>query len=300
MPGRQSCFAIALFAGVSRTRVQPRVLGLKELEGLLTRFEVLADKRRGRCWSPTLYGEGATSRSNGGVVSVSALVFDLDRLPPDPERVADVCWIAHTTWSHRPEEPKWRLVIPLSTPIAATDWPSAWQRARAALCPEADPACKDVSRQYYLPAHPAGVTPSAEQHAGPLLDPDSLPELATSEFERQGRRSAEPNPPRALSARDRERGGAYMATVIDGLEARQPGGRNAALNAAAWTLGPWVAAGVLEQNDVEDALFGAAERNGLVRDDGARQCWATIRSGLSAGLQEPIDWTDNQRLGGRT
>ena len=33
----------------------------------------------------------------------------------------------------------------------------------------------------------------------------------------------------------------------------------------------------------------AAERNGLVADDGERQCWATIRSGLGAGLQEPVD-----------
>jgi hypothetical protein len=29
----------------------------------------------------------------------------------------------------------------------------------------------------------------------------------------------------------------------------------------------------------------------LVADDGERQCWATIRSGLSAGLWEPIDLT---------
>ena len=36
------------------------------------------------------------------------------------------------------------------------------------------------------------------------------------------------------------------------------------------------------------ALDGAAERNGLVADDGQRQCWATIRGGLGAGLQEPI------------
>jgi hypothetical protein len=37
-----------------------------------------------------------------------------------------------------------------------------------------------------------------------------------------------------------------------------PGGRNAALNHAAWTLGRWIAAGALEQRDVEDALYAAA------------------------------------------
>jgi hypothetical protein len=47
--------------------------------------------------------------------------------------------------------------------------------------------------------------------------------------------------------------------------------------------------GALEQIVVEDALYAAAAHNGLVDDDGERQCWATIRSGLSAGLQEPIN-----------
>ena len=80
-----------------------------------------------------------------------------------------------------------------------------------------------------------------------------------------------------------------MDSVIAGLEAATPGGRNDALNGAAWTLGRWVAAGALEQTDVEDQLYAAAEHNHLVTDDGDRQCWATIRSGLSAGLQQPID-----------
>jgi hypothetical protein len=76
-----------------------------------------------------------------------------------------------------------------------------------------------------------------------------------------------------------------------------PGGCNAALNRAAWTLGRWVAAGALEQGEVEDGLYAAAVRNGLVADDGERQAWATIRSGLSAGLQYPIDLdADNRSL----
>jgi len=37
----------------------------------------------------------------------------------------------------------------------------------------------------------------------------------------------------------------------------------------------------LEQSIVEDALNAAAEHVNLVADDGQRQCWATIRSGLS-------------------
>ncbi len=94
---------------------------------------------------------------------------------------------------------------------------------------------------------------------------------------------------------DRRRGGAYLDSVIDGLVATAPGGRNAALNHAAWTLGRWVAAGALDQADVEDELYAAAEHNHLVADDGDRQCWATIRSGLSAGLQQPINLDADDR-----
>src|SRR5437764_13849696 len=72
-------------------------------------------------------------------------------------------------------------------------------------------------------------------------------------------------------------------------------GRNAALNGAAWTLGHWVAAGALDQAAVEDALYAAAGQNGLMADDGPRQCWATIRSGLSKGLLQPEDLDADER-----
>ena len=78
-----------------------------------------------------------------------------------------------------------------------------------------------------------------------------------------------------------------MDEAIADLEAVPPGGRNAALNHAAWMLGRWNGAAALEQAEVEDALYAAAVANGLVAADD-RQCWATIRSGLGAGLQEPI------------
>ena len=43
-----------------------------------------------------------------------------------------------------------------------------------------------------------------------------------------------------------------------------------------------------------DGLNAAAVANGLVAD-GERQCWATIRSGLGAGLQKPADLDTDSR-----
>jgi hypothetical protein len=151
-------FSITLFARIDRPAVEQKTVSLDDLRQMLSRFEVLTDKRRGRCWSPTRYVAGAKSRGNAGVLEISALVFDLDRIPPDPERLAGAYWIGHTTWSHKLTAPRWRVVIPLTTPVPARRWRDVWERARAALCPEADPACKDPSRAYWLPSHSGGVT----------------------------------------------------------------------------------------------------------------------------------------------
>ncbi len=129
----------------------------------------------------------------------------------------------------------------------------------------------------------------ATSHPGRLLDAATLPELPPDEARPELRRM--PTATRLGAATDinQRRGAASMGQVIASLQAVQPGGRNDRLNAAAFTLGHWIAAGVLEQGAVEDALYAAAEANGLVADDGQRQTWATIRSGLSKGLQQPVD-----------
>ncbi len=284
----QRC-ALALFAAIDRPTVQAKSLTLDELVSMLTRFEVLGDKRGGRCWSPTRYADSATSRGNAGVLEVSALVFDLDRVPPDPKRLEGVCWLGHTTWSHTSLAPRWRVVIPLAEPVSAAHWPDIWRRARAALCPEADPSCKNPSRQY-LPSHAPGASHQAMHHPGAMLDASTLPE-SPPEHRSELQRSPSATRPRKTTASDQRRGEAYMASVIAKLESMPPdSGRNNALNHAAWTLRRWVAAGALEQAQVEDALHAAAARNGLLGDDGERQCcWATIISGLGAGLQQPVD-----------
>jgi hypothetical protein len=61
------------------------------------------------------------------------------------------------------------------------------------------------------------------------------------------------------------------------------------------TLGRWVAAGALGQAEIEEALYAAAERTGLVGDDGQRPTRATSRSGLGAGLRAPLDLDAERR-----
>jgi hypothetical protein len=66
-------------------------------------------------------------------------------------------------------------------------------------------------------------------------------------------------------------------------------GRNNALNRAAFSVFQLVAGGELdeEKDEVRDHLFAAAEKCGLVAEDGATSVLATIESGAKAGRTQP-------------
>jgi putative DNA primase/helicase len=74
-----------------------------------------------------------------------------------------------------------------------------------------------------------------------------------------------------------------MADEIARLARTCEGGRNAALNQAAFALGQLVGAGVLDQGSVEAALSGVAASIGLT----GTEIRATIRSGLASGMRKP-------------
>lgn len=107
----------------------------------------------------------------------------------------------------------------------------------------------------------------------------------------------ETSPPPAGESRQRRQGDdrvlerAYVLTALDAecetLASHPKGGRNNALNRAAFNLGQLVGAGGLSRGEVESALWAAAEKCGLVKDDGARQIRATLSSGLDSGIAKP-------------
>jgi len=101
-------------------------------------------------------------------------------------------------------------------------------------------------RAYWLPSCPAGVAPETRTsyHPGPLLDPRTLPKLQP---EPKGPRLADRS---MMVDSDRQHAATYMRQVLDNVATMARGGRNAALNHAAWTLGGWVAAGKLAQRGI--------------------------------------------------
>jgi hypothetical protein len=71
------------------------------------------------------------------------------------------------------------------------------------------------------------------------------------------------------------------------VAAAQPGTRNDTLNTSAFNLFQIVAGGGLDEQEVRDRLFEAAQTCGLVADDGAASVEATINSAAQAARMQP-------------
>jgi hypothetical protein len=109
-----------------------------------------------------------------------------------------------------------------------------------------------------------------------------------------------PPPPPQPSSGPRRNGSpdAYgkvaLEREIEALANTAPGSRNHALNRTSFALHQLVAGGVLDGNEVQQRLLGAAHANGLMAE-GPRAVMATIASGARAGLQHPR----SRPIGGR-
>ena len=87
---------------------------------LCVRKETKRKDQRG-LWSPVIYAPGST-RSNYNVEAVTCLVVDMDGESFDYAKLDGLEWFAYTTWSHRPDDEHWHLVLPLKEPVPAHRW----------------------------------------------------------------------------------------------------------------------------------------------------------------------------------
>ncbi len=255
---------------------------LAELVVRLRRHDIRAAKD-GPAWSPVTYKPG-TKRAKANVDQVHALVLDVDHVELPYAQLAGLAWVAHTTHSHNPPgDPRWRVVIPLSHSVPGDEqsWSVYWLRARERFGEAMDEACKDASRLYFWPACRPGAPHRTEIGEGDLLDPDSLPEVRASE-------STRPVAPRRTWSGDIK---AYARKALEDevalVAAAPPGERNRQLNKSGFALGQLVAGGELPRGLVEQELLTAAERSGVVNDDGVRATEKTLASGLNSGERSP-------------
>ena len=91
----------------------------------------------------------------------------------------------------------------------------------------------------------------------------------------------------AVSAYERNYSKRALANACFELRNCPQGSRNSKLNALAYKMGRLVVRGWIECGRVESYLLRCCEANGLLADDGERQCRATLASGNNAGMGRP-------------
>jgi putative DNA primase/helicase len=111
-------------------------------------------------WSPTIFN-GKRSSSNAQYITM--LVFDIDDglTPFDSWRLfSDWAVLAHTSFSHKPNFHKYRIILPLANPVPAKEWNRASKWAFqfwADIVGRGEPdqkALKDCARIYFRYAIP--------------------------------------------------------------------------------------------------------------------------------------------------
>jgi hypothetical protein len=105
----------------------------------------------------------------------------------------------------------------------------------------------------------------------------------------QRRAKAQTQPSGLAGLRERAYAKGALRRIAGELATTAAGGRNEALNKAAFAMGTMVTRDWVTRDEVEDALRAAMARNGYEVDKGSKAIEATLASGLSAGTASPHD-----------
>ena len=173
-------FAITFFNNERDNLPKAKTLTWSEFQSHFSNHQTRATKTGAACWSPVSYKPGQR-RSNEGVDSICMLVADIDDgVPFEALKTAlrKYCHLAHSSFSHTTQTPKYRLIFPLAGSVSATEWPIIWERFNALLGENIDAATKDPARIFFVPCHPNDASDHfVSVGEGKFLDPHELPAL---------------------------------------------------------------------------------------------------------------------------
>ena len=247
-------------------------------------------------------------RAASDVEGVNLLGLDLDHAAPTPEAAAAAfgcAAVVHSSYSDQrpkdkaPPEPRYRVFVPFAKAVTGGEFRLLWlwaiERFEQATGCVPDKACKDPSRLWFTlrdRADSPDPPPWVFVFAGPLLDPDALPDgasvgglVSAARAERERRRFAsvplrldETAPRRAAAALD-----AAARAVLCATDGAAGVGRHDTLVKQAVWLGRFVAAGVVSESEVLSSLGGAARA--VLPESRSKEIPAAIAWGLEKGRE---------------
>ncbi|KAB7782293.1 bifunctional DNA primase/polymerase [Methylorubrum populi] len=131
-----------------------------------------------------------------------------------------------------------------------------------------------------------------------LGEKPTISERARAAREDLGRRTGKDRSERAHASSHERYVRAAVEAECDAVANASAGGRNNALNRAAFNLGTLVGADMLDAREAALRLLVAAHACGLVADKGEDRANATIESGLTAGAEHPREMPERKGRSG--
>ena len=138
-----------------------------------------AKVKNGRAWVPAIFVKDG-SRKDADVLAMTAAVLDFDDgvigFEDVEAKLTGWTYAAHTSFSHTPNKPKLRVIIPFAKPAEPTLCLPIFQHFDSLFGGHCDPARKNPSGLYYLPACPYDASDLYRliSRIGALFDPLAL------------------------------------------------------------------------------------------------------------------------------
>lgn len=119
-------------------------------------------------------------RAKKNVRSVHAIGIDVEHKSEEQVEAALTAlspyeFVVYTTYSHTPEEARYRIVVPFAEPVDPKRWPEVWDGVNRLVSMINDPATKDCSRLHFLPSCSSDAEPqSTHNGTGHFLSAEEI------------------------------------------------------------------------------------------------------------------------------
>jgi len=285
-------FHISLFDSVSdngssKSQIDSVQMMWDELCREISEPRILARKENGRLWNGAQFGNvraGQSLRHVKNISENSLLFFDYDKEETFAEAIAywsdmQCAFLAHTSFSHAPEQHKFRVIVPLAAPIPEAKYKLLWKLLATQGDEVIDLAPSSAASIFYVPAHREGAEYLYHIEEGNFLDWTTL-------------NLAEPPPPKPKPidynpSKDKKRATAYLSRVVAGCVERVASAAaatgNITLRNRTMLLAGYLHYGVYTESDIESQMTGAT-RTWTKR----KNIQSTVRRAIRDGAAKPI------------
>lgn len=271
---------ISLFDSKNDAKPKETQWTLPQLITELSTFRIGA--KDGKLFSPAKFKPKRRAKEN--VIELSLFVGDLDHditidWVAEKLHQLDAMSVLHTTFSHQQDAHRCRIAIVPIEPIPEREYESFWQRMNEHFEGKLDPACKDTSRMFYLPAKATETAPSdVRKFGGVLIDWRKI-KLDKSPIKTPKAKAKQQTNSDCTPEGQRE-----LDKWISRLLKSSKGNRNTTFNSACYWLGHSVQRKELSESLAIETLRRTASAIGLEE----REIEATIKSGLYDGIAHAI------------